>query len=155
MRELKENYFQYGTAVPSEALEYFPREYEKHVRRKEEERRKLNAKNARRRAHKRSLRAAKLKLISVTFSIGLIGSMLFTSVYLQNKVSESKNNITKLEDEIAEVIMINDATKSRIDTAVNLNYIKERAVLEMGMVYAGSDHVIYYELDDSDYMIKQ
>lgn len=122
-------------------------------RKKEEKRRKLHEQNARRRAHKRSLRAARLRLFSLFIGILMVGSMLFGSVYLQTKVNDTKKAISRLEDELTDITGKNAALKSRIDTAINLNQVKAIAVNEMGMVYAGADHVVYYEMNNTDYMV--
>ena len=145
-------YYQQGNTVRKQEEVLIEPHYETRVR--EEKRRRLLEQNARRRAHKRSLRTAKLKLFSVSVCIFLIGAMLFSSVHLQNMIMESKKNIMSLEDQIEEVNTINNATRSRIDTAVNLNNIKTRAVDEMGMIYAGGDNIVYYEMDSTDYMLK-
>ncbi len=145
-------YYQHGNTVRKQEQILAEPNYEIRVR--EEKRRKLLEQNARRRAHKRSLRTARLKLFSVSVCIFLIGAMLFCSVHLQNMIMESKKNIISLEDELEEINTINDAAKSRIDTAVNLNNIKARAVNEMGMIYAGGDNIVYYEIDNTDYMLK-
>lgn len=147
----KTNYYQYGNAAVSLEPAYAEPAKE---RKKEEKRRKLYEQNVRRRAHKRSLRLARLTMFSVTLGFFVVVSMLFVSVRLQNEISDTKKEIRALEDNITVINMTNDATKSRIDTSVNLNYVKDKALYEMGMVYAGSDHIVYYEMDNSDYMIK-
>lgn len=146
------NFYQYGSAatIPEEIIS----EERRRNAKREEKRRKIHEQNARRRAHKRSLRQARLKFFSVTLSIAVVGSMLFCSVFLQNKVTESKKHIANLEDEITELNLINEATKSRIDTSVNLNFVKQRAIYELGMVYAGNENIVYYEIKDTDYMNK-
>lgn len=144
--------YQYGSAAlaPEKVIERPKRER----RTSEEKERRILEQNARRRAHKRSLRAARVKSISVTLGIMIIGSMLFSLVHMQNLLANEKKEIARLEDEITETNLINEATKSRIETAVDLNNVKEKAIYEMGMVYAGSDHIVYYELDNTDYMIR-
>lgn len=149
MREMK-RYYQYGSVAQAPERIFSDPMYEE--RKKEEKRRRLHARNARRRAHKRSLRAARLQLFSLCIGILMVGSMLFGSVYLQTRVSDEKKAISRLEDEFAEITGRNAALKSRIDTAINLNDIRDIA-MGLGMVYAGNEHVVYYELNNTDYMV--
>ena len=61
-------------------------------------------------------------------------------------------NISALESEIADLKTDNDTTLKRINTSVDLNQIKEKAIGELGMVYASQDQVAYYSIEDTDYM---
>ena len=40
----------------------------------------------------------------------------------------------------------------RINTAVDLDVIKEKAINELGMFYATQDQIVYYSVDKTDYM---
>lgn len=151
MQELK-RYYQFGSVAEAPERILDDPYYEQ--RKKDEKRKKILEQKARRRAHKRSLREARIKLFSTTLTIGILISMLFASVYLQNMVSQSKKNIAALQREISDIKMTNEAAKSRIETAVSLTNVKDKAVKEMGMVYAGSDHIVYYEMGNTDYMVK-
>ena len=46
-----------------------------------------------------------------------------------------------LEKEIADLKTDNDTTLKRVNTSINLNEIKEKAIAELGMVYAAPDQV--------------
>ena len=46
----------------------------------------------------------------------------------------------------------NDDNYTRIMTAVDLDYIKDVAINELGMVYAGEDQVILYDGGTRDYV---
>ena len=64
------------------------------------------------------------------------------------------NNISSLEKEIADLKTENDTTLKRINTSIDLNEIKEKAMGELGMVYASEDQVAYYNMEDTDYMMQ-
>lgn len=151
MKELKANYV-YGSAAPAyEESWALPTEAEK---RRDKKQRRLSTRNARRRAHKRALRAARIRVFFLSVGIIAISGLLFFSVYLQNMVNSTRANISSLEDKIAVINTENAAALSRIETAVNLEYVKNRAVNDLGMVYAGSKHIVYYEMSGTDFMIK-
>ena len=46
----------------------------------------------------------------------------------------------------------NAATRKRIETSVDLNHVKDIAVNQLGMVYASSNQIMYYEIANDDYM---
>ena len=46
----------------------------------------------------------------------------------------------------------NDAAEKRIETAVDLSTIKDIAMNQLGMSYAGPDQIIHYTVDKEDYM---
>lgn len=59
--------------------------------------------------------------------------------------------ISRLETQVADLRADNDAAMKRIDLSTDLDKIKEQA-LGLGMKYATSDQIIYYDIEDNDYM---
>ena len=62
------------------------------------------------------------------------------------------NHIANLQEEVTALKADNSATQSRIATTTNLNSIKNKALNELGMVYASQDQIVYYNINDEDYM---
>ncbi len=87
-------------------------------------------------------------------SVAAIVTALVSAAYiqLQSDVTSRMKNISSLESQVADLKADNDATLKRIDTSVNLNTVKDVAMNQLGMVYAGKDQIIYYSVDDDDYM---
>ncbi|MBO6215271.1 MAG: hypothetical protein J6N76_07025, partial [Lachnospiraceae bacterium] len=104
------------------------------------------------REQKHSMRLAKLSAFNLMLGIMLFGSIFYSIIYLQNSISNSMRHISALETEISDLKAKNAATESRISTSTNLNSIKESAVSEMGMMYAGLDQIVYYSIPEEDYM---
>ena len=46
----------------------------------------------------------------------------------------------------------NDAKYKQITTSVDLNHIRDVAINQLGMKYASSDQIVYYTVDNSNYM---
>ena len=65
-------------------------------------------------------------------------------VHLQADITTRMSNISALEKEIADLKTDNDTTLKRVNTSINLNEIKEKAIAELGMVYAAPDQIAYY-----------
>lgn len=153
MRQVDFNYYEEGSAAVMYA-ESIPipegiqlREARDRKRRQEEER-----EQERIREHKRSMRHAKLSAFNLILGMLLFGAMFYSYIFLQNSISSSMKHIASLETEISELKASNAATESRISTTTNLNSIKESAISELGMVYAGTDQIIFYTIPDEDYM---
>ncbi|MCR5416702.1 MAG: hypothetical protein K6E79_07895 [Pseudobutyrivibrio sp.] len=78
--------------------------------------------------------------------------MLVGYVALQTNVSTRMNHIAELQNELSTLNADNNATESRIATTTNLSDIKDKAINELGMVYATSSQIVYYSIDGNDYM---
>ncbi|MCC8139368.1 MAG: septum formation initiator family protein [Lachnospiraceae bacterium] len=71
---------------------------------------------------------------------------------LQAETTSRVKNISSLEAELEELRTENDDYYTRIMSTVDLEYIREVATEELGMVYAGSDQVILYDSGTDDYV---
>ena len=125
-------------------------EYEE-IRRKriqEDERRKRE----RRRAKQLRLRKKKLYSIYATMAIVFCVCFFVGYIYLQTQVNERTDSIAKLETQISAIKADNGAAEARINTAANLANVRNTALNELGMVYANADQIVYYDIEDEDYM---
>jgi cell division protein FtsL len=71
---------------------------------------------------------------------------------LQTQVSQMNKEIIRLENELTVLTNENDAAYEAIDTALDLNYIYQVAVEELGMVYPNKNEVITYKTSSTDYV---
>ncbi len=81
--------------------------------------------------------------------------MLYICVsYLQVHASISTRiqNIEQLELRLEQLKSENDATATRINTSIDLDYIYEVATQELGMVYANKEQVRLYDKTESEYV---
>ena len=62
------------------------------------------------------------------------------------------DNIKSMETRLERLRTENDALEQSIDNSVDLNYVYQVAVNELGMVHAGSDNVILYDKTESEYV---
>lgn len=109
--------------------------------------------NARRKSHAIAMRKSKISAFYVSICFIAIGLLLFSFVHLQSNMQTSLKNINSLENQITELRAKNDASLSRINTATNLTNIRSRATQELGMHYADSSQIRYYESNSVDYMV--
>ena len=73
-------------------------------------------------------------------------------IKLQSDLTSHLKNISKLESQLEDVRADNSAAAKRLNTAAALRYVKQVAITDLGMHYAGSDQVVYYTVDNADYM---
>lgn len=74
--------------------------------------------------------------------------------YLQIQADNTARvkNIAALEAQLSELKTENDDEYNRVTTSVDLEEIRDIAVNELGMVYAGADQVVLYDSEGSDYV---
>ena len=71
---------------------------------------------------------------------------------LQAETTSRVKHIAALEMQLENLRKENDDHYTRIMTSVDLDYVKEVAINELGMVYASEDQVILYDGGTRDYV---
>ena len=71
---------------------------------------------------------------------------------LQSDVMNHSKNITALQSELADLTEANDTAYNAAVDSVNLQEIKDKAMNEMGMVYASEGTVIEYDSPTGSYV---
>ncbi len=155
MQELKTYYYQQGNAVrkteeiyvrPARSL---PTREQREREKREEAKRRQKITDRRRAAE---LRKNRLITGYMIVAVALTCFMLVGYVALQTNVTTRMANVASLENELSTLNADNNAAESRIATTTNLSDIKEKAINDLGMVYATSSQIVYYSVDGSDYM---
>jgi len=62
------------------------------------------------------------------------------------------NNIASLQSEVNDLRADNDARYKSITTSVDLNEVKKKAIKELGMSYPKEKQVVYYSIENNNYM---
>ncbi|MCD8242104.1 MAG: cell division protein FtsL [Lachnospiraceae bacterium] len=111
----------------------------------------------RRREHRRT-RENSVQYVNVIYTVFLVvaACLLMWScvnyLQLQAEMTSRVKNISSLESELEELRTENDDYYTRIMSTVDLEYIREVATEELGMVYADSSQVILYDSGTDDYV---
>ncbi len=79
-------------------------------------------------------------------------ALCFSYLKQQTEINTHISSIEKKSTALEKLKSENDALKSSIDTAVDLNEIYRVATQELGMVYADKDQVITYSKTESGYV---
>ena len=156
MQELQTYYYNEGNAVRKEVQPSYVRPARVLPTREQRELEKRQDALIRQKITDRR-RAATLRKNRILAAYMIIAVVLTCVLFvgyvgLQTKVSTRMNHIAQLENELSSVNASNKAAESRIATTTNLSEIKDKAINELGMVYATSNQIVYYSVDGSDYM---
>ncbi len=91
-------------------------------------------------------------VLSMACAMVAAGIMLTWYLTLQSDITNSMNQIARLESRLNELKMANDENYSRIANSVDLEEIKRVAIQELGMIYAKEGQIITFNGEDSDYV---
>ena len=91
-----------------------------------------------------------IRLITVTVA-ALVVCTIFLKLNFQ--VQQRTYRVAMLQKEIDALRLINEDAQKRIDDATDLHVVWEKAA-SLGMGYPKEGHVVYYSVDDSDYMFQ-
>lgn len=118
----------------------------------EQQKRKKSRRNAARRNRERALHMNRGYVAFLTICVAVSAFASVTYIQLQSDVSARMRRISTLERQIADMKADNDAKYKEVTTSVDLNEIKDRAVNQLGMKYAAEEQIIYYTIDNNNFM---
>lgn len=82
----------------------------------------------------------------------VIGAMMIQYISLSSEISVLTNSIAGLEMRTNDLKAENDEYYSRIMSNVDLEKVREIAIMDLGMVYANEDQIITYDSHIDDYV---
>ena len=148
---MRSNYYVQGNAARQ--LETAPVQPKRRARQEAEDNKKKRLRqNAARRNRERAMYMGKGYVAFLSACVALAALASVTYIQLQSGVSHRMRSIAALEGQIADLKADNDAQYKRLTTSVDLNEIKRIAIDELGMQYAGEGQIVYYTIDNSNFM---
>lgn len=102
-------------------------------------------------------RALQMNLRYVLFLTGAAVVSVFMCVnYLQLQANNTllQKEVTSLEAELNEAILENDSDYYAVMSGIDMEYVKDVAMNQLGMVYAKNSQIVTYEAGDSDYVMQ-
>lgn len=148
--EFKTNYYVDGNTV--KRLEGEPEERRQRQLEKERRQRRQNNRRVARRNQEKALRMNMGYVIFCTMAVLISCGVCVTYIQLQSDITSRMKHISTLESQITDLKADNDAAIKRIDLSTDLEDVKHKAIHEFGMKYAGPGQIVYYTVEDSDYM---
>jgi hypothetical protein len=73
-------------------------------------------------------------------------------INVQSRMTNRMKTVASLQSQVIDLQADNDARYKALTSSVDLNHIKEVAMDELGMTYPKESQVIYYSIDNSNYM---
>ena len=105
-----------------------------------------------RRNQERALHMNRGYVVFLTAAAMMTALVSAAYIQLQSELTSRLKNIATLESQISELKADNDSAYKRISTSVDLQTVKDTAINQLGMVYAGADQIVYYTVENDDYM---
>lgn len=147
---MTKNYYVNGNTV---------RELESPVRRDrrtkeeiEEIKRRKRRRNAARRNRQRAMEMNRGYVFFLTACVFTVAVMAVMLVSMQSTLTERRKNIENLQGKMVDLRADNDARYKNAVTSLDLNHVKDVAVNKLGMTYPKESQVIYYTVDNSNFM---
>jgi len=148
---MKKTYYVNGSTVRQ--LEAQPVRRERIDRTKiQEEQKKKRRRNAARRNRERALHMSRGYVAFLSLCVAVVAFAAVALVQTQSQVTQRMEHIAALESQITDLKADNDARYKEIITSVDLDYIKDVAINELGMQYAAEDQIIYYSVENDNFM---
>lgn len=148
---MKETYFVNGSTVRQ--LEAQPVRKERVDRSKiKEQQQKKRRRNAARRNRERALHMSRGYVAFLSLCVAVVAFTAVALVQTQSQVTQRMEHIAALESQITDLKAHNDARYKEISTSVDLDYIKDVAINQLGMQYATEDQIIYYSVENNNFM---
>ncbi|MCR5144049.1 MAG: hypothetical protein K6B67_01920 [Lachnospiraceae bacterium] len=116
----------------------------------EEERKRRN--KQRQRAHARMMRKKRAMAVSAASMVAVICLFFVSYINVSNNVTNHMSEAAELETQVTELKADNNALEGRIASSTNLGMVKNSAINDLGMVYANTDQIVYYSMDNKDSM---
>lgn len=85
--------------------------------------------------------------ILIVMSLALVNYISLTA-----SVTASVSEIASLESQLSALKSDNDEQLNEVNSRINLDEIKYRAIADLGMTYADKNQVITYSGDSNDYV---
>ena len=118
----------------------------------EEERLRKSRRAAARRNRERAMYMSPARVMFLSACVGLSVFAAVSLVQIQAQTTQRMKHIASLESQLTDLREDNDAKYKEIVTSVDLNYIKDVAINELGMTYASEEQVVYFSIENENFM---
>jgi cell division protein FtsL len=118
----------------------------------EETRRRKNRRNAARRNRQRAMEMSRGYVVFLTICVLITAGMAGLFVHAQSQMTSRMRKVANLQSQVIDLQADNDARYKSLTSSVDLNHVKDVAINELGMQYPTEDQVIYYSIDNSNFM---
>jgi len=147
---MKETYYVNGSTVRRMEAQPVRRKVDR--KKIQEQQQKKRRRNAAKRNRERALHMSRGYVAFLTACVAVVAFAAVSMVQMQSQVTQRMENIAALESQITDLKADNDARYKEIVTSVDLEHIKDVAINELGMQYATEDQIVYYSVENNNFM---
>lgn len=91
-------------------------------------------------------------LILTLFTFAISAVLMIKYISLNSEITALTHEIQKIESQVNALKAENDEYHSRIISSVDLEKVREVAIMDLGMVYASEGQIITYDTQIDDYV---
>lgn len=102
---------------------------------------------------KKEIKHTKKSLVGLTLLASVMISMCVTMISLDMQVKEQEERIAELKSQVSEMKKQNKEAEKRLSNSADYQWVREEA-LKLGMSQVTAEQVIYYSVEDGDYMVQ-
>lgn len=84
----------------------------------------------------------------------MLFSCLTHYISLNISINQKNKEVASLRNQVSRAVMENDNYEMAINSNIDYNYIYEVATKELGMVYAASSQIRYYNQETGEYVVQ-
>lgn len=118
----------------------------------EKARKRKNRRNAARRNRQRAMEMNRGYVVFLTVCVLITAMTAVLFVRMQSQMTNRMKNVANLESQLTDLRADNDARYKSLTTSTDLEHIKKVAMKKLGMKYPSEKQVIYYTVDNSNFM---
>ncbi|MBO8462420.1 MAG: septum formation initiator family protein [Firmicutes bacterium] len=91
---------------------------------------------------------------TILLAVAVVATLAMCVHYItaQSQLIYQNKHMASLEQKLNNLVDENNATKERLQSLMDLDYIYKVATKKLGMIYAGEDQIIYYDSQSKDYL---
>ena len=146
-RRSASNMYVYGNTVRQVEVMPERRRYDE-----EQPKRKKKPSSQVRKNRKRALHMNPAYLAFLTLATVVTLVVCVWYLQLRSEVSARSANITALQQELVEIKEENTSRYNSVVDSVNLETVREKAIKDLGMVYAKAGQIVTYQNPENDYV---
>lgn len=118
----------------------------------EEAKRKKNRRKAARRNRENAMAMSRGYVFFLSLCVIAVAGAAFSLIKIQSSVTQRMKEVAAIESQITDLKAENDAKYKEISTSIDLNYVKDVAINQLGMKYPSPEQVVYYSVENTNYM---
>lgn len=141
-------FYVYGNTVRK--MDALPKRLQDPNSKQREQSRRTSSQVAKNRHRAMNISPAYAVFLTVAAVCAVFICMFYLS--LQSEVVNRSENVTAMQEQLAELTEANNTAYNSAADSVNLETVRDRAMNEMGMVYAANGTVIEYNSPDKEYV---